>query len=161
MTWEGKPYPFIPMVSKDKWMEPRHTVNVTDRFTRDKTDSLQHAFFNGQGYAALENLWGFWYGMNIRTMPRPSCVSPRIERAMADYLRSPDWEPHAATVCRTASSRAGFRDGQATLWTIVNRNEYDVAGSQLAVPDHAGMHYYDLWHGVELDARAARTARRR
>ena len=37
-------------------------VNVTDRFTRDKTDSLQHAFFNGEGYATLENLWGFWYG---------------------------------------------------------------------------------------------------
>ncbi len=61
VTWEGKQYPFVPMVSKNKWMEPRHTVNVTDRFTRDKTDSLQHAFFNGQGYATLENLWGFWY----------------------------------------------------------------------------------------------------
>ena len=49
VTWEGKPYPFIPMVSRTKWMESRHVVNVTDRFTRDKTDSLQHAFFNGQG----------------------------------------------------------------------------------------------------------------
>ncbi|MGA6987298.1 MAG: hypothetical protein WBZ01_14690, partial [Terriglobales bacterium] len=38
VTWEGKQYPFVPMVSKNKWMEPRHTVNLTDRFTRDKTD---------------------------------------------------------------------------------------------------------------------------
>jgi iron(II)-dependent oxidoreductase len=51
VTWEGKEYPFVPMLSKSKWLEPRHMVSVTDRFTRDKTDSLQHAFFNGQGYA--------------------------------------------------------------------------------------------------------------
>ena len=75
VTWEGKEYPFVPMVSKSKWLEPRHTVNVTDRFTRDKTDSLQHAFFNGQGYATLDNLWGFWYGQR-RMMPKPSCASP-------------------------------------------------------------------------------------
>ena len=49
VTWEGKAYPFIPMVSKNKWLEVRHTVNITDRFTRDKTDSLQHAFFTRPG----------------------------------------------------------------------------------------------------------------
>ncbi len=64
VTWEDTPYPFVPMVIKAKWLEPRHTINVTDRFTRDKTNSLQHAFFNGDGYATLENLWGFWYGMD-------------------------------------------------------------------------------------------------
>ncbi len=47
VTWEDRPYPFVPMVNKSSWLEPRHMVNVTDRFTRDKTDSLQHAFFNG------------------------------------------------------------------------------------------------------------------
>ena len=26
VTWEGKQYPFVPMVSKNKWMEPRHAV---------------------------------------------------------------------------------------------------------------------------------------
>ena len=85
VTWEGKPYPFVPMVSKDKWMEPRHTANVTDRFTRDKTDSLQHAFFNGQGYATLENLWGFWYENTPRDAEAILRFT-RIERAMADYL---------------------------------------------------------------------------
>ena len=148
VTWEGTRYPFIPMVSKDKWLEPRHTVNVTDRFTRDKTDSLQHAFFNGQGYASLENLWGFWYA----STPRDSETIlrfTRIERAMADYLRSPEWEPHAP-VLQSGVFASRFPSAHGTLWTIVNRNEFNVTGAQLAVPPQPAMHYYDLWHGKEL-----------
>ena len=148
VTWEGKPYPFIPMVNKDKWLEPRHMVNITDRFTRDKTDSLQHAFFNGQGFATLENLWGFWYGdtpHDAETILR--CT--RIERAMADYLRSPDWEPHSA-MNQAGVFASRFPTAKGTVWTIVNRNEYEVTGPQLTIPQQQGMHYYDLWHGTEL-----------
>ena len=43
-----------------------------------------------------------------------------------------------------------FPNNSNTLWTIVNRNEYDVAGAELRVPFHAGIHFYDLWHGTEL-----------
>jgi iron(II)-dependent oxidoreductase len=148
VTWEGKPYPLVPMVSRNKWMEPRHMVNVTDRFTRDKTDSLQHAFFNGQGYATLENLWGFWYG----TTPHDAEAiqrTTRIARATADYLRSEDWEPHTP-VLQSGVFASRFRGPSGTLWTIVNRNEYNVDGTQLTVAHPPGMHYYDLWHGVEL-----------
>ncbi len=148
VTWEGKQYPFMPMVSKNKWMEPRHTVNVTDRFTRDKTDSLQHAFFNGQGYATLENLWGFWYENNPHDAEAILRFT-RIERAMADDLSSDDWEPHAP-VLQAGVFASRFPAAKGTLWTIINRNEYDVAGSQIEVPDRTGMHYYDLWHGAEL-----------
>jgi iron(II)-dependent oxidoreductase len=148
VTWEGKEYPFVPMLSKSKWLEPRHMVSVTDRFTRDKTDSLQHAFFNGQGYATLENLWGFWYG----TIPRDAEAIlrfTRVERAMAENLRSRDWEPHSSTL-QSGVFASKFPTVTSTLWTIVNRNEYDSAGEQLRTPHKAGMHYYDLWHGTEL-----------
>jgi len=148
VTWEGKQYPFSPMVSRNKWMETRHTALVTDRFTRDKTDSLQHAFFNGQGYATLENLWGFWYENNPRdaeTMFRFT----QIERAMADYVRSPDWEPYAP-VLEAGVFASRFPTAKGTLWTIVNRNEYDVAGAEIEVANSPGAHYYDLWHGTEL-----------
>ena len=108
VAWEGKPYPFIPMVSKNKWMEPRHTVNVTDRFTRDKTDSLQHAFFNGQGYATLENLWGFWYENNPRDAEAILRFT-RIERAMADYLLQSGLGTACSHSCRQACSPAVSR----------------------------------------------------
>jgi gamma-glutamyl hercynylcysteine S-oxide synthase len=148
VTWEGKQYPFIPMVSKNKWMEPRHTVNITDRFTRDKTDSLQHAFFNGQGYATLENLWGFWYENNPHDAEALLRFT-RIERAMADYLLSDAWEPHAP-VLQAGVFASRFPRSSGTLWTMVNRNEYDVSGAELEIASQPGMHYYDLWHGKEL-----------
>jgi iron(II)-dependent oxidoreductase len=148
VTWEGKEYPFVPMVSKTKWFEPRHMVSVSDRFTRDKTDSLQHAFFNGQGYATLDNLWGFWYG----TVPHDAEAIlrfTRIERALTENLRSPDWEPHSQTL--QAGVFAGkFPTATNTLWTIINRNQYETAGEQLRIVHRNGMHYYDLWHGAEL-----------
>jgi gamma-glutamyl hercynylcysteine S-oxide synthase len=148
VTWEGRQYPFVPAVSRSKWLESRHTVNVTDRFTRDKTDSLQHAFFNGQGYAVLENLWGFWYGMNPNDAEAVLRFTA-IERTMAENLRSPAWQPHAPTL-QDGVFASRFPADSSTLWTMVNRNEYDVTGSQLRVPYHAGIRYYDLWHGVEL-----------
>ncbi len=123
-------------------------VNVTDRFTRDKTDSLQHAFFNGQGYATLDNLWGFWYG----TMPHDAEAIlrfTRIERAFADNLRSPEWEPHSQTL-QPGVFASKFPTTTNTLWTIVNRNEFDSSGEQLRIAHKVGMHYYDLWHGTEL-----------
>ena len=151
VTWEDTPYPFVPMINQAKWLEPRHTVNVTDRFTRDKTNSLQHAFFNGSGYSTLENLWGFWYG----TTPHDAEAilrTTRIERAFAANLVSPDWEPHAPTL-QEGVFASRWPSGPRTLWTIVNRNEYDVSGEQLRVPHRDAIHYYDLWHGVELTPR--------
>jgi gamma-glutamyl hercynylcysteine S-oxide synthase len=151
VTWEDVVYPFTPMVSKTRWLEPRHMINVTDRFTRDKTDSLQHAFFNGSGYASLENLWGFWYPMNPRDAEAVLRFT-RIEHAFAANLVSPDWQPHAPTL-QSGVFASKFPLPQRTLWTIVNRNEFDLDGPQLRVPYSSGLHYYDLWHGVELQPR--------
>ena len=148
VTWEDLTYPFVPMVSKVKWLEPRHMVNVTDRFTRDKRNSLQHALFNGVGYATMENLWGFWYGMTPHDAEAVLRIT-RIERALASLVVSPDWEPHSPTL-QPGVFASRFPGPDRTLWTLVNRNEYAVTGEQLRVPAAAGFRYYDLWHGSEL-----------
>src|SRR5262249_35158593 len=36
------------------------------------------------------------------------------------------------------------------LWTLVNRRFDDLDGAQVDVAYTTGLHYYDLWHGVEL-----------
>jgi formylglycine-generating enzyme required for sulfatase activity len=46
------------------------------------------------------------------------------------------------------ASRWALAEG--TVWTIVNRNEYDVSGRQVELPAQQGMRYFDLYHGVEL-----------
>ena len=153
VTWEDTPYPFVPMVNQTKWLERRHTVDVTDRFTRDKTNSLQHAFFNGIGYASLENLWGFWYGMTPHDAEAVLRFT-RIERAFGETLQSADWEPYAETL-QAGVFASRFPGKSGTLWTMVNRNEYDVSGDELRIAHRDGIRYYDLWHGTELTPDAA------
>jgi len=149
LTWGYWKYPFVPMISKYKWLETRHLVNVCDRWNRDKTNNLQYAFFNGVGYESWENIWGIWNQITPRDAAALRRVA-KIERAFADLLTSSGWEPHAPAL-RYGSFASKFPGQGRTLWTFVNRNEFDLAGAQIEVPDKAGTRYYDLWHGVELE----------
>jgi formylglycine-generating enzyme required for sulfatase activity len=68
---------------------------------------------------------------------------------MAPLLASADWEPHTPTL-RYGVFASKFPGQGRTLWTLVNRNEYDVPGWQIEVPHAPGTRYYDLWKGAEL-----------
>ena len=60
-SWTKRiPTDVIPTVPKLKWLEPRHIINIENRWGRDRNNDLQHAFFNGIGYNAWENVWGIW-----------------------------------------------------------------------------------------------------
>jgi iron(II)-dependent oxidoreductase len=148
MTWGQYQFPFTPLVDKYKWLEPRHMVNISDRWNRDKTSDLQFAFFNGVGWESWENIWGIWNGITPRDAEATRRIAT-IERAFAAFLVSRDWEPMYATLqYGVFASRWPLHD--QTLWTIVNRNEYDVEGDQFEVPASPGTRYFDLYHGVEL-----------
>jgi iron(II)-dependent oxidoreductase len=144
----GWQYPFVPQVTADKWLESRHMVNVCDRWAHDKTDDLQHAFFNGVGYESWENIWGIWNQINDRDSEALRRIS-EIERAFADLLTSSEWEPHTPVV-RYGVFASKFPRDKNTLWTIVNRNGFDVSGPQIKLRYEPGTQYYDLWHGVQL-----------
>ncbi|MDR3702676.1 MAG: SUMF1/EgtB/PvdO family nonheme iron enzyme [Candidatus Sulfopaludibacter sp.] len=148
MTWGYWKYPFVPMVSRGKWLEPRHMVNVCDRWNKDKTDNLQAAFFNGVGYETWENIWGIWNGITERDAEAIRRVA-KVERKFAGYLGSADWEPHTPTIPYGIFA-SKFPGGGSTLWLLVNRTVYNVVGPELEVRSEPGMHYFDLWHGVEL-----------
>jgi len=148
MTWGQYKFPFVPEVDRYKWLEPRHMVNISDRWARDKTNDLQFAFFNGIGWESWENVWGIWNGIT----PRDAEVTRRvasIERAVASFLISANWEPHYP-MSRFGVFSSRWPLAGETVWTIVNRNEYDVSERQIMVPAERGMHYFDLYHGVEL-----------
>lgn len=136
------------LVSKYKWLEPRHMINVSDRWQRDKNIDLQYAFFNGVGMETWENIWGIWNEMT----PYDSEVVRRIgkiDRRFAAELVSPDWEPHTPVLqSHVHASKWPGPDG--ILWTLVNKNEFDVSGPQIQLPYDPARKYYDLWHGVEL-----------
>jgi iron(II)-dependent oxidoreductase len=152
MTWGQYQYPFTPLVDKYKWLEPRHMVNISDRWKRDKTDNLQFAFFNGVGWESWESIWGIWNGITPRDAEATRRVAT-LERALAPFLASKDWEP-MAPMLRYGIYASRWPLASQTLWTIVNRNEYDVEGDQFEVHDEASMRYFDLYHGVELTPQA-------
>jgi iron(II)-dependent oxidoreductase len=148
MTWGQYKFPFVPMVDNYKWLEPRHMVNISDRWNRDKTNDLQFAFFNGVGWESWENIWGIWNGITPRDAEATRRVAT-LERALASFLISRDWEP-LTPMLRYGIFASRWLSGQQTLWTIVNRNEYDAEGPQIELAWEDGMRYFDLYHGVEL-----------
>ena len=142
---------FAPMVDKYRWLETRHQVNIQDRWGRDHTDDLQYAFFNGEGWESWENVWGIWNGITPRDAEATRRVAT-IERGIAPFLVSPDWEP-LYPMLRYGVYASRWPLADQTVWTIVNRNEYDVSEDQMSVPYKQGTRFFDLYHGVELEPR--------
>jgi formylglycine-generating enzyme required for sulfatase activity len=148
MTWGQYKFPFVPDVDKFKWLETRHMVNISDRWARDKTNDLQFAFFNGVGWESWESIWGIWNGITPRDAEATRRVAT-IERTVAPFLVSAEWEP-LYPMSRFGVFASRWPLAGDNVWTIVNRNEYDVTEEQMTVPAESGVHYYDLYHGVEL-----------
>ncbi|MGC2298024.1 MAG: SUMF1/EgtB/PvdO family nonheme iron enzyme [Acidobacteriaceae bacterium] len=151
LTWGQYQFQFVPTVDRYRWIEPRHQVNIQGRWLRDKTDDLQFAFFNGEGWESWENVWGIWNGVTPRDGEATRRVAT-IERGVAPFFASDGWEPfYPMHFYGVFSSRWPL--GDRTVWTIVNRNEYDVSGEQMSVPSQEGVRYFDLYRGVELTPR--------
>ena len=52
-------------------------ATVCERCAKNKTDDLQLAYFNGDGYVAWEDVWGAWNGLTPRdgeTLHRAAAV---------------------------------------------------------------------------------------
>ncbi|NDK38475.1 formylglycine-generating enzyme family protein [Pseudoxanthomonas gei] len=153
-SWGKKvPADVIPSVAKFKWLEPRHMINYENRWGRDRTNDLQYIFFNGVGYNAWENIWGIWNQFTPRDAESLRRIAA-VERQFAPLMVSLEWQPYAATL-QAGVFASRFPGEGRTLWSIVNRNEYEVAGEQIAVPHSQGAQYFDAWNGVALKPRIA------
>ena len=142
------PEPLTPqLVSKYKWLEPRHMGNISDRWQRDKNLDLQFAFFNGIGMETWENIWGIWNEMTPRDSETVRRIA-RIERKFTENLNSAEWVPHTP-VLQTGIYASRWPLPDQTLWTLVNKNEFDVNGEQVEV-EGKDARYFDLWHGLEM-----------
>lgn len=141
----------VPLVSKWKWLEPRHLVHVCDRWATDRTTLLQDAFFNGTGVQSWENVWGWWNGVTARDGEALRRIAT-IYRAFPDQLVSAGWRPHVPTL-HYGVYASEFPLPATTLWTLINRTEWGVDQRVMRVPHVAGQRYFDLWHGKELAPR--------
>jgi gamma-glutamyl hercynylcysteine S-oxide synthase len=147
-SWGYWKYDFVPSVSRYKWLESRHMVNMCDRWSHNHVDDLQQAFFNGVGFESWENVWGIWNAITPRDAEAVHRTAT-IERAFSDLLTSPEWVPHIP-VEHFGVFVSEFPGKQGALWTVVNRNHYPVKGRQWLAPFRPGVRYFDLWHGTEI-----------
>lgn len=155
MSWGYWNYPFVPMISKYKWLERRHMPVLTSG-GRHHLDGIQAAFFNGVGYADQEDV----IGIHNEFTPREDEALRRvmlIERSFADLLVGPGWEPHTPTL-QYGVFASQFPGREETLWTLINRNQYELRGGQIKTPFQPGTRYFDLWHGEELKPDVSKNA---
>lgn len=145
--WSGVNGP-VPAVDRYKWIEPRHLTHVCDRWAHDRNRWLQDAFFNGDGYESWENVWGIWNPLTQRDAEALRRIAT-IDRFAGDLLSSPNYQPHYPTL-QPGVYASMFPANSRTLWTLINRSDRSVVGATLVVPLKPGVHYYDLWHGIEL-----------
>ena len=142
------PYQSAMAVDRYKFIEPRHLTHVCDRWAHDRTEMLQYAFFNGDGYESWENVWGIWNQVTPRDAEALRRISA-IYRALPELLVSPDYEPYVPTL-QPGVYATRFPGRDKTLWTLVNRTTNALAGCQIRVPATPRMRFFDLWRGAEL-----------
>jgi formylglycine-generating enzyme required for sulfatase activity len=153
-SWGKKvPPDVVPVVAKFKWLEPRHMINLENRWSRDRNNDFQYCFFNGVGYNAWENVWGIWNQLTPRDAETLKRIAT-VDRALAPLLVSADWRPYVPTL-QAGVFASRFPSAERTLWTLVNRSEHAVDGEQLSVPHAEGTRYFDVWNGAEVTPRIA------
>lgn len=147
MTWGYWSYPFVPMISRYKWLERRHMPMLVSG-GRHHIPEIQAGFFNGVGVSDQEDVVGIHNAFTAREAEALRRTT-RIKRAFADAMVAPDWEPHTPTL-QYGVFASKFPEKARTVWTLINHNPYAVSGGQIEVPYRPGMRYYDLWQGETL-----------
>jgi len=148
MSWGYWSRSHVPPVDRYKWVESRHLTHVCDRWAQNRIDGLQVAFFNGDGFESWENVWGIWNGMTRRDAEAIRRVAT-VERGLANYLVSPNWEP-MVPMLQSDVYASRFPLSESTAWLMVNRSGKDADGPEISVPYTPGMNFYDVWHGQNL-----------
>jgi formylglycine-generating enzyme required for sulfatase activity len=157
--WNYPAFPAGPTVDRFKFVtEGKFLTNVCDRWAKDdapnyrKTQNLQAAWFNGDGYESWENVWGVWNGI----VPYDGEAIRRVGTMLRHFgkegfLQSPDWEPYTREVWEQGiyASKFPLSERNQTVWTIVNRNN---ANLTVGLVVQEGKKYYDCYHGMELKA---------
>lgn len=150
------------MVDSWKFLDSRRMTNICERWSKDHTNALQYALFNGVGFESWENVWGTWNGITPRDGEQIRRVGSILRfLGKRRFLQSEYWVPHSPTTKPSSlfSSLWPAADGSnsSASWTIVNRdakNSSTGPAINITMMPPAGVtwHYYDLYHGKELAA---------
>lgn len=151
MGWGYWTYPVVPVVDRFKYITSgKFMTNVCDRWAFSKTDNLQMAWFNGDGYESWENVWGTWNGITPYDGEAIRRVATMLRYLGKEgFMHSAEWVPHTAEVWQENifASKWPVSAKGATAWTIVNRGD---ANLTVGLHVQGDKHYYDCYHGAEI-----------
>merc|ERR1719424_1583507 len=122
MGWGYWQYPYIPSVDLWKWLEPRRMTNVCNRWAINKTNDLQAAWFNGDGYESWENVWGTWNGIVERSAEAIRRVAMMLRFfGHRGFFISKDWIPFTSEATQYGMGNkvyaSAFPLGKETVYT--------------------------------------------
>ena len=123
-------------------------VNISGSLGRRQDRRLAVRVFQRNRLGELGEHLGIWNGITPRDSEATRRVA-KIERGIAPFLVSKDWEPFSPML-HFGVFASRWPLGEETVWTIINRNGYNITGPEMVLPVQEGMHYFDLYHGVEL-----------
>ncbi|MBM3879239.1 MAG: formylglycine-generating enzyme family protein [Verrucomicrobia bacterium] len=121
-----------PGILRNKWFERRHMLHQIQRWNADHTAELHTAWMNGTGMLVWENVFGSWVGWCERDKTLLRIMLP-IQRRFADWFSGEHWTPLVPTLHPDVYASL-WEQGDARLWTLVNRSRQTVAGPLLALP---------------------------
>jgi len=154
MSWGYWKYPDAPLVDRYKFISGgKFLQNICNRWAKSKTDDLQSAWFNGDGYESWENVWGVWNGITPYDGEAIRRVATMLRYfGKEGFLQSSNWEPHCLDLQpqpHVYASRWPLASKNSTLWTVVNRGSENLT---VAMAVRGGSYYYDCYKGMELHA---------
>jgi len=146
-----------PLASRPKALDGRHDAMVCERWESFRLRAgLQHAFFNGGGYAPWENVWGVWNGLSDRDAEALRRVA-HFYRFFADRVAGGEFVHFAGDLDLPPgvfASRAG-----GDLWLVVDRRgtaaPAELRDPATRLPGGAapffGAGFVDAWNGRAID----------
>ena len=134
-------------------------TNICERWSKNHTNALQYALFNGVGFESWENVWGTWNGITERDGEQIRRVGALLRfLGSRGYLQSQEWIPHVPTADSNDifASYWPLKD-DTVAWTVVNRKLNMRTGPVIRNISNAVAQknrFFDLYNGVEIKANA-------
>ncbi|KAL3658948.1 hypothetical protein V7S43_016086 [Phytophthora oleae] len=142
----------FPPVSKAKFLESRHMVQICARWSLDRTNELLMSFFNGAGYVVWENVWGIWNAMTEQEDETAKRMFA-ILRKFGAIVSTGKWTPYYAMKGDGLFVSAFVLEASGeSLYTVISTVQNHTTFELPLTTEESGddVRVYDVYHGVEL-----------
>ncbi len=150
MTWGQYKFPFAPWwTASNGWRPVTWSTSPTGGIAIRQMICNLRSSTEWDGRAG--KIFGEFGMASRRAMQRATRRMATIERGVAPFLVSPEWEPLYPTIAYGIFASRWPLENE-TVWTIVNRNEYDITGRQIELlhSRHALLRSVP-WRGIAPD----------